>query len=152
MAEGIDQAWVHTHEGRHLAQRRKVGTLPEMSLRRALHASGLRYRVAVRLAAGCTPDLLFARHKVAVFVDGCFWHNCPNHGRRAFTGPNAALWVAKLRRNQRNDTRANRVASGLGYRVIRVWECELSRQNLPTVVKRTWAALVEQGWAPHDSS
>jgi DNA mismatch endonuclease (patch repair protein) len=92
-----------------------------------LHRLGLRYRKHVRLAKGCTPDLVFAKHRLALFVDGCFWHECPEHGRTAFTGPNALLWREKMARNKARDIRAGEVAAGLGYSVLRVWECAVMR-------------------------
>lgn len=63
---------------------------------------------------------------MAVFVDGCWWHSCPVHGRKKpFTGPNAALWDAKMARNRERDAHATATAEGLGWTVIRVWECEI---------------------------
>lgn len=80
-----------------------------------------------RLAAGCTPDFVLPSRRVAVFVDGCWWHSCPLHGRRTpFTGPNAQLWEQKMRRNKERDVEATRLARELGWTVVRVWECEIS--------------------------
>jgi DNA mismatch endonuclease (patch repair protein) len=117
--------WQPTAAGAHLSGRRSRDTEPELRLRRALFAAGLRYRLHQRLDKGCTPDLVLARHRLAVFVDGCFWHGCPQHGRTRFTGPNAGLWAEKMRRNRARDERATRRAEELGYRVIRVWECDV---------------------------
>jgi DNA mismatch endonuclease (patch repair protein) len=127
MAEGTDQAWVSTEAGRHLAKRRTVGTNPELLLRGALFQSGLRYRLSRVLSPGCRPDLVFVGQRLAVFVDGCFWHGCPAHGTFRFRGPNSELWEAKLRRNRRNDDRANAIANSLGYRVLRLWECSITK-------------------------
>ncbi len=118
--------WTPTDAGRHLAGRRKTDTAPELALRKALHAQGGRYRLHVRLDKGCTPDLVMPRWRLAVFVDGCYWHSCPRHGRRTpFTGPNAALWEDKMRRNQGRDARATGLAEAAGWRVLRLWECEV---------------------------
>src|SRR5262245_61505740 len=96
--------WVSTGAGRHLRARRKTDTVPEVLLRRALHALGGRFRLHRQLEPGCTPDLVLPSRRIAVFVDGDYWHSCPVHGRKApFTGPNAALWADKLRRNQARD-------------------------------------------------
>lgn len=115
-----------TREGRHLANRRKTDTRPEIALRKALHAAGARFRLQRRLAKGCTPDIVFPGSKVAVFVDGCFWHGCPTHGRKTpWTGPNAELWAAKMERNAERDRRSTSVAVDLGWTVLRVWECEV---------------------------
>lgn len=115
--------WVSTDEGRHLAGRRRRDTRPELLLRSAVHALGLRYAVQKRLVRGCTPDFVLVRHRVAVWVDGCYWHQCPVHGRTTFNGPNAALWVEKMRRNKECDRRADELARVAGYDVVRLWEC-----------------------------
>jgi len=64
--------------------------------------------------------------RVAVFVDGCFWHSCPVHGRKTpFVGPNAELWEAKMQRNRERDVRSTELAISAGWQVIRLWECEV---------------------------
>ena len=131
----MPEKWVSTRAGAHLAGRRKHGTQPEMLLRRALHALGCRYRVQRRLAPGCTPDILFVSGRLAVFVAGDFWHGCPTHGRKEFSGPNAALWRTKMERNRQRDTRSTEIATAMGYRVVRVWECAV-RQD-PDAVARS---------------
>lgn len=117
--------WVSTNAGRHLAGRRKADTRPEVELRRAMHALGLRFRLQRRLAPGCTPDLVLPMYRLAVFVDGCFWHGCSHHGRSSFVGPNAALWEDKLRRNKERDRRADALAREAGWQVVRLWECDV---------------------------
>lgn len=120
----VASSWQSTEAGRHLSGRSSKNTLPEVSLGSALHRLGLRYRKHVRLAKGCTPDLVLARHRLAVFVDGCWWHQCPQHGRKTpFTGPNASLWEEKFRGNLERDERSTLLAEELGYVVVRVWEC-----------------------------
>src|SRR5665647_677388 len=112
--------WVTTAAGRHLAGRRNRDTKPEVVLRSALHRDGRRFRLQVLLVRGCRPDILLPRHRLAVFVDGCWWHGCPLHGRKTpFTGPNAALWEAKMQRNRVRDQRATALGEGLGYTVVR---------------------------------
>ena len=101
-----------------------MNTAPEVLLRSALHAAGARFRLHPPLAKGCTPDLVLPRHRVAVFVDGCFWHGCPEHGRKTpWTGPNAALWAAKMARNRERDRRSTALAEEQGWTVVRLWEC-----------------------------
>ena len=118
--------WTSTDDGRHLRGRRNRDTVPEMLLRKALHAAGYRFRLQRRIAAGCTADLVLPRLRVAVFVDGDFWHGCPqHHPTDPFTGPNAQLWHAKIARNRARDQRATTVAEQAGWRVVRVWECEV---------------------------
>jgi DNA mismatch endonuclease (patch repair protein) len=126
MGEMTEESWQPTAAGRHLAGRRKTNTTPEVALRKALHVRGGRYRLHVRLAKGCTPDLVMPKWRLAVFVDGCYWHSCPVHGRKTpFTGPNAALWEEKMRRNRERDVVATGLAEALGWRVLRLWECEI---------------------------
>lgn len=91
----------------------------EMNLRSALHARGLRYRLHRRVE-GVSVDILFPGPKVAVFVDGCFWHNCPRHGTTPKT--NREYWLPKLEENRRRDERQNDTLRQAGWHVIRVWE------------------------------
>ena len=101
---------------------RSRDTRPELSLRRAAHRVGLRYFVNREPfpKAGCRADLVFPRARVAVFVDGCFWHACPTHGRRPVT--NRGYWEAKLDRNQARDRAVDAHLEDAGWRVVHVWE------------------------------
>jgi len=104
---------------------RKRDTRPELALRSELHRRGLRYRVDQKPLERlrCKADIVFRRQKVAVFVDGCFWHGCPDHGTSPKT--NAAYWRAKIGRNMERD-RLNDAALGeAGWAVVRVWEHEM---------------------------
>jgi DNA mismatch endonuclease (patch repair protein) len=101
-------------------------TQPELLLRKALHAQGLRYRLR-RHVGRFRPDLVFPSARVAVFVDGCFWHGCPEHGAEAFRGPNAEKWRDKLAANKARDLRAVEELEALRWRVIRIWECDTKR-------------------------
>ena len=104
---------------------RKTDSRPEANLRRALHARGLRYRKnpSVPTSIGCVrPDLVFAGPKVAVFVDGCFWHSCPTHSNTPST--NRDYWEPKLRRNRERDRLVTDALTAEGWTVIRVWEHE----------------------------
>jgi DNA mismatch endonuclease, patch repair protein len=99
-------------------------TMPEVRLRSALHRRGLRYRVNRRPehALRATADIVFTSVRVAVFVDGCFWHRCPIHG----TAPkaNGDWWRSKLDENVSRDRRTDRALADRGWLVIRVWEHE----------------------------
>lgn len=111
-------------------------TRPELALRSALHARGMRYRVdlPIRPATGARPirpDIVFTRAKIAVFVDGCFWHGCPDHGTKPTR--NADYWTAKLERNIERDRRNNALLEEAGWTVIRIWEHEASHD---AVIKR----------------
>ena len=103
---------------------RRRDTRPEMQVRRAVHALGLRYRVDARPLANLNrrADLVFIRAKVAVFVDGCYWHGCPAHGTTAKT--NSAYWGPKIQRNRERDAETNRLLRAAGWVVLRVWEHE----------------------------
>ena len=73
---------------------------------------------------------------MAIFVDGCFWHACPTHGRKTpWTGPNASLWEAKMRRNEERDARATCLAVQAGWQVERVRECQI-REGADLVAQR----------------
>ena len=99
-------------------------TAPELALRSAVHALGLRYRVSVRpiKALRRTADLVFPRAMVAVFLDGCFWHGCELHHTVAVT--NAEYWAEKVRRNWERDRETDRYLAEQGWAVVRVWEHE----------------------------
>jgi DNA mismatch endonuclease (patch repair protein) len=106
-----------------MAGNRKRDTGPERALRSALHSRGLRYRVDFKIGSGRSaprPDIAFTRARVAVFVDGCFWHGCPKHGVSPTT--NSAYWSAKLARNRSRDVENVRVLEDAAWVVLRFWE------------------------------
>jgi DNA mismatch endonuclease (patch repair protein) len=111
---------------RNMRANRRTDTKPELALRRTLHKRGYRYRkdLLLRLDDGVRvrPDIVFTARKVAVFVDGCFWHVCPEHGRQPTT--NDWYWAPKLRRNVERDRRADQALRAAGWRVVRAWEHE----------------------------
>ena len=80
------------------------------------------------------PDFIFPKHKLAVFVDGCFWHGCPKHG----TQPkgNAAFWRKKISRNQIRDRLVTRTLRKAGWRILRIWEHELTRKHQTRRLRR----------------
>jgi DNA mismatch endonuclease (patch repair protein) len=102
---------------------RQRDTSPEIAVRRILHAHGLRYRVDVRPEPGIRrrADIVFPRRKLAVFIDGCFWHGCPQHGSRSFK-TNAAFWELKIERNMARDLDTTARLEAAGWRVLRFWE------------------------------
>lgn len=109
-------------------------TPAELALRRELHSRGYRYRVnwPVPEVTRCRPDLAFRRHKVAVFVDGCFWHRCPQHGTVPVN--NQAWWETKLSANVERDERQSRALRATGWRVIRLWEHESPQSAADRVI------------------
>ncbi|MFI7466877.1 very short patch repair endonuclease [Nonomuraea sp. NPDC049646] len=121
-----DRSWEATEKGAHLRGRRTRNTKPEVALRSAVHALGFRFRLHQQLVARCTPDFVLPRWRLAVFVDGCFWHGCPDHAP-AFRGPNAERWRIKIDTNRARDRRNDASLEEAGWRVHRVWECEIRR-------------------------
>lgn len=103
---------------------RRRDTGPEIALRRELYRRGLRYRVDVRPLARLrrTADIVFTADRIAVFVDGCFWHGCPSHHRPAIK--NSEFWLQKIAANQDRDRDTSTKLREAGWTVIRVWEHE----------------------------
>ena len=94
-------------------------SVAECTLRSVLHAKGLRFRLHRRIE-GISVDIVFPSPKVAVFVDGCFWHGCPKHA--TFPKSNKGYWLPKLAENKERDKRQTRRLREVGWKVIRVWE------------------------------
>lgn len=118
----------------------RVGTKPETRLRSLLHRRGLRFRKdhPVRAVDARTrADVVFSRARVAVFVDGCFWHGCPAHGR--VPKSNREYWEAKLERNVERDRHNDRALRADGWEVIRAWEHEDPRAVADHVASRVAA-------------
>ena len=99
-------------------------TAPELALRRELHRRGLRYRLQVKVPGNRRRkiDIAFTRARLAVYVDGCFWHGCPDHHVRPHT--NADWWDWKVGRNRERDSDTNRELDEAGWEVLRFWEHE----------------------------
>lgn len=112
---------------RRMSVQRSQDTAAELAVRRELHSMGLRYRVHVQPVAGLRrkADIVFPRARVAAFVDGCFWHGCPEHGRRRHA-INTWYWPEKIIRNQRRDADTDARLREAGWTVVRVWEHEPS--------------------------
>jgi DNA mismatch endonuclease (patch repair protein) len=107
-----------------MARQARAHTAPEVALRQALHAVGLRYRVGYPVPGmrRRTIDVAFTRAKVAVFVDGCFWHACPQHATQP--AANSQWWAQKLAGNVERDAATTAHLEELGWRVVRIWEHE----------------------------
>lgn len=121
---------------------RSRDTRPELALRSALHALGLRYRVNFRPVKQIrrTADLVFTKAKVAVFLDGCFWHGCPDHYRPA-KGKNAQFWKEKIESNQLRDKDTDQKLADAGWESIRVWEHEQPEEAARRIAKRVSVRL-----------
>jgi len=101
---------------------RNRDTSPEIAVRSLVHRAGLRYRVAARPLPGLrrTADLVFRPTKVSVFIDGCYWHMCPEHGH--YPASNASYWTPKLQGNVRRDRETDEQLGEAGWLVMRFWE------------------------------
>jgi len=110
-------------------------TVPELAVRRELHSMGLRYRVCFPVPgmAKRSVDIAFPKQRVAIFVDGCFWHGCKLH----FVTPksNTAWWLEKLQANVIRDFDTDAHLAGLGWQVIRIWEHEPVDRAVSRVVQ-----------------
>lgn len=117
---------------------------PELRLRKALYRKGYRYRLHVRKLAG-SPDIVFGRAKVAVFVHGCFWHR--HEGCKLATTPssNTSFWAAKFAANTERDRRAIRLLSDEGWTCIVAWQCEI-KNNLDHTLASVEQALKRQNF------
>ena len=109
-------------------------TAAEEQVRRFLHKAGLRYRKDIRpiQALRCAADVVFTNAKLCIFIDGCFWHGCPIH----FHAPrvHAGWWAEKIQANRERDRRNDRLLRAAGWRVVRMWEHEISDQKLTRLV------------------
>jgi DNA mismatch endonuclease (patch repair protein) len=117
---------------------RSRDTKPELEVRRRLHRLGLRYRVAIAPEPGLRrrADIVFTRARVVVFIDGCFWHGCPVHGRSTFNH-NADYWPAKIAANSARDGDTDMRLREAGWIVMRFWEHE----DAAEVVENIWHAV-----------
>lgn len=121
-----------------MKSQRRRDTAPELALRRELWRRGLRYRVDHKVVGTRRRvDVVFTRARVAVFIDGCFWHRCPIHS--TLPNANAAWWLAKLDANVERDRRTDRDLETAGWVVVRVWEHEdpvVAADRIESVVRR----------------
>lgn len=137
-AEGRYPKPLNEGRSRNMKANRRADTKPEVVLRSALHRLGYRFRKDLRIDlpdVRVRPDIVFTARKVAVFVDGCFWHSCPVHGRQPTT--NEWYWSPKLQRNVERDRRADEALRAAGWQVTRIWE----HVNLADAVAAVQSAL-----------
>lgn len=137
---------------------RSRDTGPELALRKQVHALGLRYRVAAIPIPGIRhrADLVFKKARVAVFLDGCFWHGCPEHCRRPVT--NSEYWKPKIDGNIRRDREIDTELAKAGWIALRIWEHEdlaLAATDVARIVRSRQAGRlpqeIEQGCSPPHS-
>ncbi|MEV5590944.1 very short patch repair endonuclease [Nonomuraea pusilla] len=127
-----------------MSKQRRRDTAPEVSVRKLLHARGLRYRVAWPIPGmkRRSVDIAFTRVKVAVFVDGCFWHSCPEHATRP--AANDTWWSEKLAKNVARDITTNEHLRQAGWRVIRVWEHEDPVEAADRIIEEVMRSRAER--------
>lgn len=106
-----------------MAKIRSRDTSPELRVRKAAHAAGLRFRLHRRDLPG-TPDLILPRHRLAIFVHGCFWHRHPGCRRASLPATRTEFWEAKFARNVERDRTAMAALSDLGWLTLVIWECD----------------------------
>lgn len=129
---------------RNMQANRRRDTRPEKLLRSLLFAEGYRYRCDMRIqlnGSSARPDIVFTRRKLAIFVDGCFWHSCPEHG--SVPRRNIEYWAPKLERNRARDAAQSQALADAGWRVIRIWEHDAPDVALRTVIEAVRASTTE---------
>ena len=140
------ESWASSPATRKAMQgNRSRDTGPEMALRRAVHAMGLRYRVCTRPIPEVrrTADLVFSKAKVAVEIRGCYWHGCEEHHR--LPTANQEYWSAKLERNKARDRRLEDLLSDAGWKLVVVWEHDdpaAAAADIASLVRIRRAALL----------
>jgi len=122
---------------RRMSKIRQKGTSAELSLRRELFRLGLRYRVDYEILKKPrrVADIVFPRQRIAIFVDGCFWHGCPEHA--SWPKQNAEFWRLKIKANCARDADTNHRLEALGWKVVRIWSHELAKDaalNIAAIV------------------
>lgn len=117
-------------------------TKPEIVLRHSLHAKGFRYRKNVKSLPG-KPDIVLARYRTVIFVNGCFWHGHKDCPKFVLPKTNAEFWLTKIENNKERDLRNYSYLEALGWKTIVVWECELSKNSIDATVNRVQRELVE---------
>ncbi len=122
---------VHTPEQRrkNMSAIKRKNTKPEVQLRKLLWAEGLRYRVKNNLPG--KPDIVFPAEKIVIFIDGCFWHRCPQHFINPVT--RAEFWDKKISGNVKRDNHINEILRADGWQVLRFWEHEIKKNCKNTV-------------------
>lgn len=129
--------------GKNMAAIKGKDTKPEMIIRKYLFSNGLRFRVHVKKLAG-SPDIVLPKYKTIIFVNGCFWHGHDGCKYSHLPKSNEFFWEQKIRRNKARDIANEYVLQTEGWRVIRIWECEIRRvQDRNLSLERLYKQIVE---------
>lgn len=117
-----------------MSANKQKNTKPEVLFRKALWSAGIKgYRLHWKTIPG-RPDLVFIKNKLAVFINGCFWHRC-HHCNLPYPKTNTSFWTQKFENNVKRDHKKNEALQVLGWNVVTIWECELKRNPLMWVLK-----------------
>ena len=114
-----------------MSQIRSKNTKPEAAVRKLVWQKGYRYRIGYGLLGN--PDMVFPSYKLAVFIDGCFWHGCSQHCRMPLS--NVKYWRQKISGNKKRDNRVNRQLRKKGWKVLRIWEHDVKNNLQRTTIK-----------------
>ena len=126
-------------------------TKPELAIRRILFADGFRYRVCARPLPGYrhTADIVFPRRKIAIFVDGCFWHGCPLHYHTPKT--HGDFWSTKIKANKDRDAKVDSHLKAAGWTVVHIWE-HVSPQDAASEVEKMMLSRISETIAAEPQS
>lgn len=139
---GLHMADNHSKQVRsmNMSHIRSTNSKPEEKVRKYLFSQGLRYRKNVRKLPGC-PDLVFAKYKTVVFVNGCFWHrhDCP---RFVWPSSNEEYWRHKINGNVERDKKNYALLENQGWQVLVIWECQLKKDKAETVLSELYSNII----------
>ena len=132
----------HTSEQRHInmSHIRSVSSL-ENDVRRYLFLKGLRYRKNVNTLPG-KPDIVFPKYKTVVFINGCFWHQHQGCSKAVIPSTHTEYWIPKLEKNKERDRINVENLKSLGWKVIIIWECDLSKNNRQTTLFNLYRKII----------
>ena len=120
---------------------RSKDTRPELIVRKELWNRGFRYRLNVKKLPG-TPDIVIAKYRTAIFVNGCFWHGHSGCSKYVMPKSNVKFWKDKIARNQERDMINAQRLESIAWNVITVWECEITKSNLPKTMARIESEII----------
>ncbi len=122
---------IHSKETRsyNMSRIRSKDTKPEILVRKFLHKNGFRYRLHVKNLSG-KPDIVLPKYKTIIFIHGCFWHGHDGCKKASLPKTRTEWWTDKIHKNAANDQNAETALLNLGWRVIKIWECELKSKIL----------------------
>ena len=130
-------------------------TKPEIAIRKLLHAQGYRFRLHRKDLPG-TPDIVLPKYKIAIFINGCFWHQHEGCKHAALPSTHRDFWEAKLTANKQRDQRNTAALRALGYTVLTIWECQLktilNQGHIPSLPQRSYEALADQAMIAADNN